>query len=51
MQARQITSLIGNDAAQRTYERIGFRVLDEKRSAEFLNVLGAPGYLRLIRQL
>jgi ribosomal protein S18 acetylase RimI-like enzyme len=50
-QLAQITSLIGNDKAQRAYERVGFRVRDEKRTAEFCAALGAPGYLRLTRQL
>jgi ribosomal protein S18 acetylase RimI-like enzyme len=50
-QLAQITSLIGNDTAQRAYERIGFRVRDEKRTAEFRAALGAAGYVRLTRQI
>jgi ribosomal protein S18 acetylase RimI-like enzyme len=47
----QIELLIGNDAAQITYEKVGFRVLDEKRSPEFAGALGAPGLRRLVRDL
>jgi ribosomal protein S18 acetylase RimI-like enzyme len=47
----QIELLIGNDAAQATYEKLGFRVLDEKRSLEFAGVLNAPGLRRLVREL
>jgi ribosomal protein S18 acetylase RimI-like enzyme len=50
-QLAQITSLVGNDAAQRVYERLGFRVVDEKRSAEFAAALGAPGFVRMMREL
>jgi ribosomal protein S18 acetylase RimI-like enzyme len=47
----QITIMIGNDAAQEAYEKLGFRVFDEKRSPEFAGVLGAPGLRRLVRDL
>jgi ribosomal protein S18 acetylase RimI-like enzyme len=47
----QITILIGNDAAQATYEKLGFRVFDERRSPEFAGVLSAPGFRRLVRDL
>jgi ribosomal protein S18 acetylase RimI-like enzyme len=47
----QIELLIGNDAAQATYEKLGFRVLDEKRSSEFADALSAPGLRRLVRDL
>ncbi|MBZ5697020.1 MAG: GNAT family N-acetyltransferase [Acidobacteriia bacterium] len=47
----QIEILIGNDAAQATYEKLGFRVFDEKRSVEFAAVLDAPGLRRLVREL
>jgi ribosomal protein S18 acetylase RimI-like enzyme len=39
----QITMFIGNVAARRAYERAGFRVVDERRSAEFERACGVPG--------
>ena len=40
----QLTILIGNTAAQRAYEAVGFRVVAEKRTAEFAAVIpGCPG--------
>jgi ribosomal protein S18 acetylase RimI-like enzyme len=47
----QITTLIGNDAAQAVYQRSGFRFSDEKRCSDLLSVLDAPGFVRLIREL
>jgi ribosomal protein S18 acetylase RimI-like enzyme len=35
--------LIGNDRAQRAYEKAGMRVTGEKRDAEFERVYGCPG--------
>lgn len=43
----QISCLIGNDAAQRAYERVGFAVVEERRDAEFETVIGAPGFSRM----
>ena len=43
----QISCLIGNDAAQRAYEKAGFRVVEELRDAAFEAMLGAPGYSRM----
>jgi GNAT superfamily N-acetyltransferase len=43
----QISCLIGNDPAQRAYEGAGFRVVEERRDAEFERLLGAPGYSRM----
>ena len=43
----QISCLIGNDPAQRAYEQVGFRVVEERRDAEFERLLGCPGYSRL----
>jgi translation initiation factor 4G len=37
---------IGNDAAQRAYERAGLRVVDERRHAEFERVMRSPGMRR-----
>jgi GNAT superfamily N-acetyltransferase len=47
----QISCLIGNDAAQRAYERAGFEVVEERRDPEFERLLGAPGFSRLVRPL
>lgn len=47
----QITTFIGNAAAQSAYEKCGFRFADEKRSKEFASALQAPGLSRMIREL
>jgi ribosomal protein S18 acetylase RimI-like enzyme len=47
----QITLCIGNDIAQRAYERIGFRPTDEQRHEDFAAATGAPGMRRLVRIL
>jgi translation initiation factor 4G len=49
--AAQISCLIGNDPAQRAYERAGFEVVEERRDAEFEAVFGAPGFSRMMRPL
>ena len=43
----QISCLIGNAPAQRAYEQVGFRVVEERRDGEFERLLGSPGYSRL----
>ena len=43
----QISCLIGNEPAQRAYEGVGFRVVEERRDVEFEELLGAPGYSRM----
>ena len=43
----QISCLIGNEPAQRAYEGVGFRLVEERRDAEFERLLGAPGYSRM----
>jgi hypothetical protein len=43
----QISCLIGNDAAQRAYEKVGFAVVEELRDADFEAMLGAPGFSRM----
>jgi ribosomal protein S18 acetylase RimI-like enzyme len=43
--------LIGNDPAQRAYEKCGFVVVEEKRDAEFERVYGSPGARMLRREL
>ena len=45
----QLTIMIGNVAAERAYEKGGFRILDEKRDRDFEAALGAPGFMRMIR--
>lgn len=47
----QVTTYIGNDAAQAAYEKSGFTVHDEKRCADSEKILGVPGFVRLTRQL
>jgi len=47
----QITTYLGNAAAVSAYEKAGFKVLDEKRCTELEKILGAPGFVRLTRQL
>jgi translation initiation factor 4G len=39
----QISMFIGNAEARRAYERAGFRVVDERRSAEFERACGVAG--------
>jgi len=43
----QIACLIGNEAAQRAYERAGFRVVEERKDPAFEALLGAPGFSRM----
>ena len=43
--------LIGNDPAQRAYEKCGLEVVSEKRDAEFERVYGSPGARMLRRAL
>jgi ribosomal protein S18 acetylase RimI-like enzyme len=45
----QLTILIGNLAAQHAYEKAGFIVTDEKRHPAFEAALGAPGFMRMVR--
>lgn len=47
----QISCLIGNDAAQRAYERAGFEVVEELRDAAFEGLMGSPGFSRMTRAL
>jgi RimJ/RimL family protein N-acetyltransferase len=47
----QISVLIGNTPAQYAYEKIGFKVADEKRNPDFLAVVGEPGMRRLLLEL
>jgi translation initiation factor 4G len=43
--------LIGNDPAQRAYEKCGFEVVDEVRDLEFERAYGSPGARMLRRKL
>jgi ribosomal protein S18 acetylase RimI-like enzyme len=43
--------LIGNDPAQRAYEKCGFEVIDEKRHPDFEAVYGCPGVRSLRRAI
>jgi translation initiation factor 4G len=43
--------MIGNDPAQRAYEKAGFRVVGEKRHPDFERVWTAPGMRALTRAL
>jgi ribosomal protein S18 acetylase RimI-like enzyme len=43
--------LIGNDPAQRAYEKCGFQVVEEKRDAAFEAAYGSPGARMLRREL
>jgi ribosomal protein S18 acetylase RimI-like enzyme len=43
--------LIGNDRAQKAYEKAGMRVIGEKRDAEFERVYGCPGVRSLTMSL
>ena len=44
----QLTMHIGNIAAQRAYEKHGFKVVEERRHPDFESLVGAPGMLHLI---
>jgi ribosomal protein S18 acetylase RimI-like enzyme len=47
----QITLFIENLAAQKAYEKAGYKFLDERRSPEFQAALGCPGFQRMTRNL
>lgn len=46
----QIGVLIGNAPAQRAYEGVGFKVVDEKRDPAFEATFGGAGIRRMLRQ-
>ncbi|MCH8813752.1 MAG: GNAT family N-acetyltransferase [Chloroflexi bacterium] len=46
-----ISVFIGNDAAQRAYEKCGFEAIAEKRDAGFESVYGTPGIRTLRRAI
>jgi|KBSMisStandDraft_5_1062788.scaffolds.fasta_scaffold98043_1 ribosomal protein S18 acetylase RimI-like enzyme len=47
----QISFLIGNEAAERTYRKVGFTLAEEKRAPDFELAMGVPGLRRLARDL
>jgi GNAT superfamily N-acetyltransferase len=47
----QVSYYIGNTPAERSYQKAGFRYLDEKRHPDFERVIGSPGMVRLLCDL
>jgi GNAT superfamily N-acetyltransferase len=47
----QITFLIGNESAERSYLKAGFQLAEEKRGLEFEALTGAPGLRRYERKI
>lgn len=47
----QINIYIGNSAAQRLYEKHGFKIIDENRDLFFESEIGSPGMARMIKNL
>lgn len=47
----QITFYIGNEAAEKTYSKAGFRFVEERRSAYFQAMTGAAGLRRYVRNI
>lgn len=47
----QIVTYIGNQAAIAAYEKSGFRIQDQQRCRDMEAMLGAPGFVRLTREL
>ena len=47
--AAEVAVFIGNDPAQRAYEKAGFEIVDERRHPEFEAVYKTPG-IRLLRR-
>lgn len=47
----QITTYIGNDSARSVYEKAGFTLSDEKPCFALESLLGAAGFVRLLRKL
>jgi translation initiation factor 4G len=47
----QLSLLIGNERAQRVYERAGFAITAEKRSPSFEAALGGPGIAQMTARL
>jgi GNAT superfamily N-acetyltransferase len=47
----QITFLIGNDSAEKSYLKAGFKFAEEKRGLGFESLTGAPGFRRYERAI
>jgi len=47
----QISIYIGNQPAQRAYEKHGFKIADEKRHPDFEAEIGSPGMARMMKNL
>ena len=47
----QISFLIGNDRAEKTYARAGFSFAEEKRTADIEAAMGVPGIRRFARDI
>jgi translation initiation factor 4G len=47
----QISIYIGNQPAQRAYEKHGFKIVDEKRHPDFEAAIGSPGMARMMKNL
>jgi GNAT superfamily N-acetyltransferase len=47
----QLTFLIGNDSAEKTYLKAGFQFAEEKRGLGFESLTGAPGFRRYEREI
>ncbi len=47
----QVSFFVGNTPAQRAYERVGFKYVDERRSDELERTIGTPGMIRTMREL
>ena len=45
--AAQLLILVGNTPAQKAYEKVGFRIVDEKQTSEFETLMGCPGLARM----
>jgi len=45
--AAQLLIRVGNTPAQKAYEKVGFRIVDEKRSPELEALIGSPGMARM----
>ena len=39
--------MIGNTSAQYAYERVGFRIVSEKRHPDFEAAIGCPGLAKM----
>ena len=50
-QKAQISIYIGNIAAQRAYEKHGFKIVAEKRHPDFETEIGSPGMALMLRNL